>query len=143
MSRIVQVSGNGQSLWAKSSVSSAVLTHFGPCNRRPIVYLRTLACIVRVLFHQFLLKKMGLMEIKKRDGSTEIYMPEKVVVSAVKCGAPYEIAREIASSLAERSEAKMRSSEIRKYVLTELRSKGATSAANSWEAYDKEKKRRS
>lgn len=83
---------------------------------------------------------MGLMEIKKRDGSTEIYMPEKVVVSAVKSGAPYEISREIASSLSERSEATMKSSEIREHVLTELRSKGATSAADSWEAYDKKKK---
>ena len=83
---------------------------------------------------------MGLMEIKKRDGSTEIYMSEKVVVSAVKCGAPYEIAREIAGSLSERSEATMKSSEIREYVLTELRSKGAASAADSWEAYDKKRK---
>ncbi len=83
---------------------------------------------------------MGLMEIKKRDGSTEIYMAEKVVVSAVKCGAPYEIAREIAGSLSERSEATMKSSEIREYVLTELRSKGAASAADSWEAYDKKRK---
>ncbi len=79
------------------------------------------------------------MEISKRNGSTEIYMPEKVVVSAVKCGAPYEIAREIAGSLSERSEATMKSSEIREYVLTELRSKGAASAADSWEAYDKKK----
>ena len=80
------------------------------------------------------------MEIKKRDGSTEIYMSEKVGVSAVKCGAPYEISREIASSLSKRSEATMRSSEIREYVLTELRSKGAASAADSWEAYDKKRK---
>jgi len=86
---------------------------------------------------------MGLMEIKKRDGSTEVYMPEKVVVSAVKAGAPYEISREIASSLSKRSEATMKSSEIREYVLTELRSRGAASAADSWEAYDKEKKSRS
>ena len=98
-----------------------------------------MVCIGRVLFHQFLLKKMGLMEIKKRDGSTEIYMSEKVVVSAVKSGAPYEVAREIASSLSERSEATMKSSEIREYVLAELRSKGAASAADSWESYDKKK----
>ena len=70
-------------------------------------------------------------------------MSEKVVVSAVKSGAPYEVAREIASSLSERSEATMKSSEIREYVLTELRSKGASSAADSWESYDKEKKSRS
>lgn len=67
-------------------------------------------------------------------------MSEKVVVSAVKCGAPYEVARKIAGSLSERSEATMKSSEIREYVLAELRSKGAASAADSWEAYDKKRK---
>ena len=81
------------------------------------------------------------MEIKKRSGSTEVFMPEKIVVSAVKCGCPYDTAREIASSLSSRTEAVMESTEIRKYVLSELRSKGQTSAADSWEAYDKEKKK--
>ncbi|MHA2362294.1 MAG: ATP cone domain-containing protein [Candidatus Thorarchaeota archaeon] len=49
------------------------------------------------------------MEVKKRDGSTEVYMPEKVVVSAVKCGCPYDTARDIASALSERSESTMES----------------------------------
>ncbi len=80
------------------------------------------------------------MEIKKRSGSTEVFMPEKVVVSAVKCGCPYDTAREIASSLSSRSESVMESSQVREYVLTELRSRGAASAADSWESYDKEKK---
>ncbi len=79
------------------------------------------------------------MEIKKRSGSTEVFMPEKVVVSAVKCGCPYNTAREIASSLSSRTEAVMESTEIREYVLSELRSKGQSSAADSWEAYDKKK----
>ena len=76
------------------------------------------------------------MNITKRDGSTEVFMPEKVVVSAVKSGAPYETARDIASSLSKRSESTMKSSEIREYVLTELRSRKAASAADAWEAYD-------
>jgi len=80
------------------------------------------------------------MEIKKRSGSTEVFMPEKVVVSAVKCGCPYDTAREIASSLSSRSESVMESSQVREYVLTELRSRGAASAADSWESYDKTKK---
>ena len=80
------------------------------------------------------------MEIKKRSGSTEIFMPEKVVVSAVKCGCPYDTAREIASSLSSRSESIMESSEVRKYVLSELRSRGATSSADAWESYDREHK---
>lgn len=81
------------------------------------------------------------MEIKKRSGSTEIFMPEKVVVSAVKCGCPYDTAREIASSLSERSESVMKSSEVRTYVLTELRSRGAASSADAWETYDREHKK--
>ena len=80
------------------------------------------------------------MEVRKRDSSTEIFMPEKVVVSAVRSGCPYETAREIASSLSERSESVIESSEIRSYVISELRSRGATSAADSWESYDREKK---
>ena len=82
------------------------------------------------------------MDIKKRDGSSEIYMPEKVVVSAVKCGCPYDTARAIASSLSERSESTMESTKIREYVLSELRSRKATSAADAWETYDRDKKSR-
>ena len=82
------------------------------------------------------------MEIKKRSGSTEIFMPEKVVVSAVKCGCPYDTAREIASSLSKRSESVMESSEVRTYVLSELRSRGAASSADAWESYDREHKKR-
>lgn len=79
------------------------------------------------------------MEVRKRDSSTEIFMPEKVVVSAVKCGCPYDTAREIASSLSERSESVIESSEIRSYVISELRSRDASSAADAWESYDREK----
>jgi len=82
------------------------------------------------------------MEIKKRSGSTEVFMPEKVVVSAVKCGCPYDTAREISSSLSERKESVMKSSEVREYVLSELRSRGAASSADAWEAYDREHKKR-
>ena len=82
------------------------------------------------------------MEIKKRSGSTEIFMPEKVVDSAVKCGCPYDTAREIASSLSKRSESVMESSEVRTYVLSELRSRGAASSADAWESYDREHKKR-
>ncbi|MFX1483861.1 MAG: ATP cone domain-containing protein [Promethearchaeota archaeon] len=81
------------------------------------------------------------MKITKRDGSTEAFMPEKVVVSAVKAGAPYETAREIASSLSSRSESVMESSAVRDYVLSELRSRDAASSADAWEAYDREHKK--
>ncbi len=82
------------------------------------------------------------MEVRKRSGSTEVFMPEKVVVSAVKCGAPYDTAREIASSLSDRTEKTIESTEIRDFVLSELRSRDAASAADAWEAYDRDKKSR-
>jgi transcriptional regulator NrdR family protein len=82
------------------------------------------------------------MEVRKKSGSTEVFMPEKVVVSAVKCGCPYDTAREIASSLSARKESTIESTEIREYVLSELRSRDAASAADAWEAYDREKKSR-
>jgi len=82
------------------------------------------------------------MQVKKRDGSLEAFMPEKIVVSAVKAGAPYEVAREIASSLESRhkKEEVLESPTIRKYVLTELKSRGHESVVESWEAYDQRKK---
>ncbi|NHI84332.1 MAG: ATPase [Candidatus Thorarchaeota archaeon] len=79
------------------------------------------------------------MEVRKRDGSTEIFMPEKVVVSAVRSGAPYETAKEIASSLSKRSERAIESKEIRSYVLSELRSRDAEKAADAWESYERTK----
>ncbi|MGY5870606.1 MAG: ATP cone domain-containing protein [Candidatus Thorarchaeota archaeon] len=81
------------------------------------------------------------MEVVKRNGSTEVFMPEKVVVSAVKSGAPYETARDIASSFSSRSESKMKSTEIREYVISELRSRKAASAADAWESYDQKHKK--
>ena len=82
-----------------------------------------------------------MMKVIKRDGSTEAFMPEKIVVSAVKSGAPYETAREIASSLSKRPESTMKSTEIRKYVLSELRTRKATAAADAWETYDRKHKK--
>ena len=81
-----------------------------------------------------------MRRVAKRDGSTEVFMSEKVVVSAVKAGAPYEVAQEIAAALAQRSETTMQSEEIRDFVLTELRSREAGPAADAWELYDRQNK---
>ena len=81
-----------------------------------------------------------MRRVAKRDGSTEVFMPEKVVVSAVRAGAPYEVAQEIAASLAQRPETSMQSMEIREFVLTELRSREAGPAADAWELYDRQNK---
>ncbi len=82
------------------------------------------------------------MQIKKKDGTLEPYMPEKVVVAAVKAGAPYQTARDIAASLSKRTESVMTTADVRKYVLSELRSRGAAKSADSWEAYDSKRKKK-
>jgi transcriptional regulator NrdR family protein len=79
------------------------------------------------------------MDVKKKTGKTEPFMPEKVVVSLVKAGAPYDVAKQIAQSLSSRSVSTMKSSEIREYVLSQLKSKGLTSVVAHWESYDKKK----
>jgi transcriptional repressor NrdR len=77
-----------------------------------------------------------MMQVKKRNGSLEAFMPEKVVVSIVKSGAPYKDARSIADSLSRRSESTMESSSIRDYIHTELKSRGFASAVEDWNEYD-------
>jgi len=79
------------------------------------------------------------MKVRKRDGSIEPFMPEKIVVSAVRAGAPYEVAREIAGSFSHSGEV-VETPKIREYVLSELRSRGHESVAKSWESYDQSKK---
>jgi len=80
------------------------------------------------------------MQVRKQDGATEAFMPEKVVVSIVKSGAPYKDARNIADSLSRRSEKTMASSEIRDFVHSELQSKGHASSVENWTKYEAEMK---
>lgn len=79
------------------------------------------------------------MDVKKKTGKTEPFMPEKVVVSIVKAGAPYEVAKQIAQSLSAKPASSMKSSEIRDYIFKELKTKGYTSVVAHWESYDKKK----
>jgi len=67
-------------------------------------------------------------------------MPEKVVVSIVKSGAPYKDARSIAASLSSRSDDEMDSSEIREFVHSQLKNRGHQSSINSWSEYEREMK---
>jgi transcriptional repressor NrdR len=80
------------------------------------------------------------MQVRKQDGSTEAFMPEKVVVSIVKSGAPYKDARSIADSISRRSEKEMASSDIRNLVHTELQSKGHATSVENWTRYEAEMK---
>lgn len=80
------------------------------------------------------------MEVVKRSGEREAFMPEKITVSAVKAGAPYETARSIAGAAQSEFESVTETAQIRDYVLSELRERGEVSVAESWERYDHEKK---
>ena len=80
------------------------------------------------------------MQVQKQDGTLQEFMPEKVVVSIVKTGAPYKDARSIAESLSNRSEDILKSSEIREFVHSQLKSRGHHSAIASWNEFDTEVK---
>ncbi len=76
----------------------------------------------------------------KKDGRKEKFIPEKIVVSAIKSGAPPEKAREIAGKIGEIEKEEIETKEIRKIVLDELK---ATNPVwyERWVAYDKQIKR--
>ncbi|MGC9554630.1 MAG: ATP cone domain-containing protein, partial [Thermoplasmatota archaeon] len=56
-------------------------------------------------------------KVIKKDGREEEFIPEKIVVSAVKSGAPPELAREIAREIQATRQETMESKEIRERVL--------------------------
>lgn len=85
-------------------------------------------------------KKEFLMQVRKRNETLEAFMPEKVVVSILKSGAPYKDARSIAESLSKQSRDTMSSSEIRDFVHSQLRSRGHDSSVDSWIRYESEMK---
>jgi transcriptional regulator NrdR family protein len=62
-------------------------------------------------------------KVTKRDGSVEEYIPEKIVVSIVKTGAPVDLARQIVKDVEKMVKDKTSTEEIRKKVLEDLKSK--------------------
>ena len=79
-------------------------------------------------------------KVVKKDGSKEDFIKEKIVVSAVKTGAPVDIAREIADKLQKEPIEEIKSSEIRKSVLHELDTHNPE-WSKRWVSYDKGIKR--
>jgi transcriptional repressor NrdR len=84
-----------------------------------------------------------MVKIKKRDGRKEEFVPEKIVVSSIKAGAPPEVAREIAKQLEEkiRHMNEMSTSELREMILDMLSEKNEEWKEN-WLLYDKAVKKR-
>jgi transcriptional regulator NrdR family protein len=76
----------------------------------------------------------------KRDERKEEFIKEKIVVSAVKSGAPINVARNIADKIQKSPEDEIKTSEIRKTVLNELRLHNQD-LPKRWLNYDKAVKR--
>jgi len=79
--------------------------------------------------------------VSKRDGRTEEFMPEKIVVSAVKSGASPEAAREIEGEVQQNARGTVSTQEIRSRVLEGLERRNPDWRRN-WEVYDQAVKRR-
>ena len=78
--------------------------------------------------------------VVKKDGREEEFIPEKIVVSAVKSGARPELARKIAEDIKKINRDKIESKEIEKEVLKNLRVESPL-LEKKWLAYDKSVKR--
>jgi transcriptional regulator NrdR family protein len=78
--------------------------------------------------------------VVKRDGSKEPFIREKIVTSAVKAGAPVNIARRIAREIDERTDPEISSKDIRIYILDTMELHNPD-VVKSWINYDKNIKR--
>ena len=76
----------------------------------------------------------------KRDGKKETFIKEKIVVSAVKTGAPIDIARSIADKIEKHPEEEIRTAWIRKHILDDLKLYNPD-WPKRWYSYDKNIKR--
>ena len=61
------------------------------------------------------------VQVVKRDGGTEEFIPEKIIVSIIKVGAPVDLARQIAKDIQSKVKNKISTAEIRRIVLEDLR----------------------
>lgn len=79
-------------------------------------------------------------KVIKKDGRTEPFIKEKIVVSALKTGANIELARKIADNIEKHPKEDIRSSLIRQNVLEELKLHNPD-WPKRWYNYDKNIKR--
>ena len=73
--------------------------------------------------------------VKKRDGRKEPFIGEKIVVSAVKSGAPPDLSHEIARGIELHEPGELTSKEIRAQVLARLKAKNPEWERN-WRVFD-------
>ena len=84
---------------------------------------------------------MNVMQITKRDGAMEQFIPEKIAVSCIKSGAPPEAARQISRMIENKAKDRMATSEIRKMAMEQLRQRNPQWEQN-WLLYDRAVKRK-
>ncbi len=80
-------------------------------------------------------------KVIKRDGREEPFIPEKLVVSAVKAGADRKDAREILEKVEDEAEKKIETEVLKDKVLSNLEERNPEWKEN-WETYDRAVKRR-
>lgn len=79
--------------------------------------------------------------VKKRNGRKEPFVPEKIIVSALKSGSSPEYSRSIAQDIEKNSKDGVTTQEIRTKVLSMLKSKNPEWERN-WIVYDTAVKKR-
>ncbi|MDD1653155.1 MAG: ATPase [Methanomicrobiales archaeon] len=82
-----------------------------------------------------------MVMVTKRDGRREAFVPEKIVVSALKSGATPDAARAIARDIGNSAKEGISTQEIRMQVLSNLRAKDPAWEKN-WLVYDAAVKKR-
>ncbi|MDN7025838.1 ATPase [Methanoculleus sp. FWC-SCC1] len=82
-----------------------------------------------------------MVSVVKRDGRREEFVPEKIVVSAVKAGAPPDEARRIAQAVERVVHEEISTEEVRRRVLEQLRGRNVRWEQN-WLVYDRAIKKR-
>jgi hypothetical protein len=80
-------------------------------------------------------------QVTKKDGTTEDFIPEKIVVSCMKAGATVGIAREIAAFIEAKVKVETSTAEIRRFILWLLRQKNPEWEKN-WLRYEETIKKR-
>ncbi len=85
---------------------------------------------------------MTVQKVRKRNGSVEVFDPEKIVRSAVNAGAPEHYARKIAQEAEEELKEETTSADIRAFVLMWLQ-KENLSWDHRWREHEFDVKHRS
>jgi transcriptional regulator NrdR family protein len=79
--------------------------------------------------------------VKKADGRKELFVVEKIVVSAIKTGAPPEYARTVAHEIEKTAKDGITTKEIKAKVLSQLKAKNPDWEKH-WRIYDEAVKKR-